>query len=420
MRALLGPVLGLIILSGHAVAAPLDAPAKAFVSLVLEYGTYEPLEVDAYYGPEALALAAKAHPRSLPELAAAAAALERDVETTTALGESAGRKRYLKAQLRAISTRIAMKQGERFAFADEAEKLYGARPTLRPLTSYDSVLGEVDRLVPGVGPLNERLTAYRKLMNARAAVAPAVIAAATRECRARVLAHTALPPDESFDFTFVSGKPWSANNAYQGGYKSKIELNTDFESTLAHAVIVGCHEGYPGHHVQLLLQEQDLVRRRGWLEFTILPLFSPATLIAEGAANYGVGLAFPGDDMVKFERSTLCSLAEIDCKTATAQAKLDKLTRQLLSAEYVIAANYLDGRIDHDEALVEEERYELIDAKHAEQRLDFIKTYRTYIINYALGQDLIEAYVDQVPAGPQRWRRFLAMIGGPTIPSELH
>jgi hypothetical protein len=421
MGKFLGLVAGLMILAseGGAAAAPLDAPAKAFVSLVLEYGTYEPLEVDAYYGPPALAAAAKANPRSLQELATASATLEEKVRATKVSSASIARKQYLLAQLTALSTRIAMKRGEHFSFADEAEKLYGVRPALRPLKSYDGLLSEIDRLVPGEGPLNVRVTEYRKLMNAPAATVPAVMSATTEECRARVLAHEPLPPSESFDLTFVSGKPWSANNAYQGNYKSMIIVNTDFESTLSHYIILGCHEGYPGHHVQLVLQEQDLVRRRGWIEFTILPLFSPATLIAEGAANYGVGLAFPGNEAVEFETSTLCPLAKIDCKTAAAQARLDKLTRQLISAEYVIAADYLEGRIDHDQALAEEERYELVDAKHAEQRLDFIKTYRTYIINYGLGQDLVEAYVDRVPPGPERWRRYFEMIVGPTVPSAL-
>jgi hypothetical protein len=428
MLRLLGIGLGVMALATSALAqspaapspaAPLDGPAKEFVSLVLEFGVYEPLEVDAYYGPKALADAAKAHPRSLAELSTDAAALEARVKTIDASGVDVARRRYLLAQLKALTVRIAMKQGRHFDFADEAEGLYGARPVLRPLQSYDALLAEIDHLVPGQGPLNERLIAYRKLMNAPRAKAPAVIAAATTECRDRVLKQTALPHGEAFDFTYVSGKPWSANNAYQGGYHSKIEINTDFESTVAHAITLGCHEGYPGHHVQLLLQEEQLVRQRGWVEYTILPLFSPTTLIAEGAANYGVSLAFPGDDVVTFEEKALCPLAGVDCKTARAQARLDKLTRRLVSAEYVIAADYLDGRINHDQALAEEEHYQLIDATRAEQRLSFFNTYRSYIINYGLGQDLIEAYGARIPAGPARWRWFFSMITGPTIAADL-
>jgi hypothetical protein len=176
--------------SAHSV---LDSDAQAFVTLVLEYGTYEPLEVDAYYGPRALADAATAHPRPLAQLAPDAEALRARIQATTVSGDSVARKRYLLAQLTALRTRILIKQGRRFSFVDEAERLYGARPTLHPLESYDGLLAQIDRLVPGDGPLNERLVAYRKLMNAPSAKAADVIGAAIRECRARLGAHRPPP-----------------------------------------------------------------------------------------------------------------------------------------------------------------------------------------------------------------------------------
>ena len=49
----------------------------------------------------------------------------------------------------------------RIYFADEAEALFGIRPELRPLASYDPVLAEIDALLPGPGSLSERVTAFR-------------------------------------------------------------------------------------------------------------------------------------------------------------------------------------------------------------------------------------------------------------------
>ncbi|NIV17481.1 MAG: hypothetical protein GWN47_03535, partial [Woeseiaceae bacterium] len=51
------------------------------------------------------------------------------------------------------------------------------------------------------------------------------------------------------------------------------------------AVDLGCHEGYPGHHTFNVLLEKNLVTDRGWTEFTLYPLFSPQSLIAEGSGN---------------------------------------------------------------------------------------------------------------------------------------
>ena len=41
------------------------------------------------------------------------------------------------------------------------------------------------------------------------------------------------------------------------------------------------------------LLEERLVKGKGWVEFSVYPLYSPQSLIAEGSANYGIDLAFP-------------------------------------------------------------------------------------------------------------------------------
>ena len=78
---------------------------------------------------------------------------------------------------------------------------------------------------------------------------------------------------------------------------------------MGRAVDLGCHEGYPGHHVYNMLLERDLARGRGWVEYMVYPLYSPQSLIAEGSANEGVELAFPGNERLAFERRVLYPLA---------------------------------------------------------------------------------------------------------------
>ena len=118
--------------------------------------------------------------------------------------------------------------------------------------------------------------------------------AAIAGCKARTAQHIRLPKGERFDLAFVTGKTWGGYNYYQGHYVSRIEVNTDLPIRISRAVDLGCHEGYPGHHVLNSLLEQKLTRGRGWVEFSVYPLFSPQSLIAEGSANYGADLAFPG------------------------------------------------------------------------------------------------------------------------------
>src|SRR5688500_1788650 len=192
-------------------------------------------------------------------------------------------------------SRLDMIEGTRFPFAEEAERIYGLRPLVQPLESYDSVIAKVEALLPGEGTLAERVDAFR----ARYIIPPerlrAVIEAGIAECRRRTAEHVTLPEGESFDLSFVTNKVWSAYNWYQGGNKSLIEINTDVPIFVDRAVFLGCHEGYPGHHLQGIHRERRY-RELGWVEFSVMPLYAPIALLYEGAADFGADLAFPPEE----------------------------------------------------------------------------------------------------------------------------
>ena len=180
---------------------------------------------------------------------------------------------------------------------------------MKPLSDYEPILARIDRLVPGAGPLAERVDAFLDRFVIPNDRLEAVMRAAIAECRRRTLAHIPPPADESFALEFVTGRSWSGYNWYQGNYRSLIQVNTDFPVRLSRAVDLGCHEGYPGHHAYNMLLEEKLAHGRGWVEYMVYPLYSPQSFIAEGSANYGIELAFPGDERLAFETATLYPLA---------------------------------------------------------------------------------------------------------------
>ena len=53
------------------------------------------------------------------------------------------------------------------------------------------------------------------------------------------------------------------------------------------------------------------------------------------------------------------------------------------------------------------------------QRVRFFDTYRSYVINYNLGQDLVKAYVERAATAEERWRRFGELLSTPRLPSDL-
>ena len=398
----------------------LDAIARDYVALTLEIGEREPGYVDAYYGPAEWQAAAKAAPRDLPQLAEGAAALGARLEAVDAdalNAEERQRRAYLAAHVDAASARLRMLSGEKMGFADEAEALFGIRPDLKPLAEYDAVLARIDALVPGEGPLLDRVTAFRQAFVIPKDRLDVVMRAAIAECRARTAKHIRLPDNESFTLAFVGDKPWSGYNYYQGGAASKIEINADFPIHTERAIDLGCHEGYPGHHVYNALLEQTFVREKGWGEMSVYPLFSPMSLIAEGSANYGIDLAFPGEEAIAYERDVLMPLAGLAPADVAKKAELLSLTRQLARAEYTIADDYLAGRVGREETIARLSKYSLTAPDKAAQRLRFIDTYRSYVINYGLGRDLVQAWVER--QGPDHWASMRRLLSSQILPVDL-
>src|SRR4029450_9136708 len=135
------------------------------------------------------------------------------------------------------------------------------------------------------------------------------------------------------------------------------------------AIDLACHEGYPGHHVYNALLEQTLVRGRGWVEYSVYPLFSPQSLIAEGTANFGIEVAFPGDARTAFEREKLYPLAGLDPSTAGTETDVQKLTGKLSYAGNEAARRYLNGEIDGAAAADYLQRWAMSPKDRAEQRV---------------------------------------------------
>jgi hypothetical protein len=233
-----------------------------------------------------------------------------------------------------------------------------------------------------------------------------------------------LPPGESFTVEFVTNKSWSGYNWYQGNYKSLIQVNTDLPIFIDRAVDLACHEGYPGHHVYNALLEKHLVRDRGWVEMTVYPLFSPQSLIAEGSANYGIEVAFPGAERVEFEKAVLFPAAGLDPKRAEEYYAIFALADKVSYAGNEAARRYLNGEIDRAAAADWLTKYALMARPRAEQRVRFMDDYRSYVINYNLGKDLVRQYVEGYAARASdpvsaRWSVFVDLLSSPRLPSGL-
>jgi hypothetical protein len=406
--------------------ASMNAAAERYVKLVLAVGEHDPDYVDAYYGPSAWKEAAAKEKIPLSEIDRAAADLLEGALPAPAKGAdetSVLRYTYLRRQLESLRARVAILGGRRLSFDEESKALYDAVAPVNPESYFQGLVRDLERRLPGDGPLIERYDRFRNAFVIPRDKLDAVFRTAIEACRSRTLQHIELPAGERFTLEYVGNKSWSGYNWYKGGFQSLIQINTDLPIYIDRAIDLACHEGYPGHHVYNALLEQHLVRARGWTEFTVYPLFSPQSLIAEGTANFGIEVAFPAQARVEFERDALFPLAGLDPARASEYYEVQKIADRLAYAGNEAARRYLNGEIDRAAAAAWITKYALMSPARAEQRVRFIDQYRSYVINYNLGKDMVRRYIESkggTPTRPDaRWREFARLISSPRLPSGL-
>jgi hypothetical protein len=400
----------------------LDALAERYVRLVLMIGEHDADFVDAYYGPPQWREDARTDKRSLEELDSEAGNLESQLARTASRDEPSNlRRRGLIEQLRSVRGRLAHLRGEKLTFDEEARRIYGVSPPAHDDGFYRAVARDLDAVLPGHGPVGERMDAFKKSLIVPPARVKAALEVALDRCRQTTLAHVALPANEDFHLALVENKPWGAYNRYKGGYQSLIEFNVTPPVYLSGLARTMCHEGYPGHHTLNALLEQHLVKGRGWIEYTVYPLFSAETLLAEGTADFGMELVFPDDERWQWERDQLYPVAGVEPSLAELNYRVGQLNKALAYAQIDAARAYLDGKRSGEQTIAWLQEFTFATREQAERSLKFFSNYRSYVVNYRLGEDLVRQHVDRV-AGPEldaRWTAFLELLSSPPIVSEL-
>lgn len=410
--------------SGGSLVA-IDELARRYVVLTLAAGEHDADFVDAYYGPGELREEARALGLTLPLLAGEVSDL---LGQLSSLPAQTGRMEqlrvnYLQKQTRSMLTRLAVLEGRQISFDDESRAIYDAMAPQLDAGYFQQVIEALEHELPGEGTLSARVETFRRRYAIPLERLDQVFRTAVQACRERTLRQIDLPAGESFTIEYVTDKPWSGYNWYQGGYRSVIQVNTDLPVFIDRALDLACHEGYPGHHAYNVLLEKSLVRDRGWIEFTVYPLFSSQSLIAEGSANYGVDLAFPPRQRIEFEKEVLFPAAGLDPADADRYYRVHELISRLSYAGNEAARRYLDGEWTAEQAVDWLVRYTLSSPERARQRIRFFEKYRSYVINYNVGKDLVRQHVEAVAGSGdhdgRRWEVFEEILSSPMLPSTL-
>lgn len=413
----IGLAVGVVLLAACVTSPkppkPLDAAAEAYVRLVLAAGRHDANYVDAYYGPKEIREEIdRGAPAPVPELLVRA----RDLLAKVRACPPEPRQVFLEKQLVAVEAFLRRLDGERFTLAEEARLFFDVPVPPVTVAELEDARAKLESVVPGEGDLGDRVEAVRKRCvvppDKLHAVADAVLAR-VRETTGRMIP---LPAGESLRIEFVTGKSWGGYNWYEGNLHSLVQFDTRLPIELGSFVGTIVHEGYPGHHVYNALLEEACVRKLGWPEFTVYPLYSPQSLIAEGTANVARDIVFDDASRREFLATKLAPLAGLDPEAVLTYDTVMRELEPLRHAGPEAARMLLDDGAPDDEVVAYLRRYELRSEEKARKSLEFARTYRSYVYNYTLGEDLVRAYIGD---GPDRVERFFGLLRGPVTPSEI-
>lgn len=423
-------------------SSPLNKIAEKYVRLGLFIGQYDTDFVDAYYGPDSLKPKSKpsAFPKdsvlnSITELRSELDKISADASDSTLL-----RAKWMSRQLVAFSRRVKIFTGEYGTFDEESKDLFGTKAPVLSATYYKQLIDSLDLLLPGVGNVQLRFQTLANKFIIPKNKLDTVFKTTIAEARKRTAAHYKLPEEEKFSLTYVTNKSWSGYNWYKGNYTSEIQINTDIQIFLERAIDVGSHESYPGHHVYNMLLEKNLYHHKGWVEISLYPLFSPQSFIAEGSANYGIELAFPDDEKVNFSKNVILPLAGLDTAGIGLYFKALAIRGKLNFARNDAGRGLVNGTMSESEALNWLMKYCLYNEETALKSISFIKKYRSYVINYNYGQEVVKNYIDDSLTKEERdasktvdmpvetvkdkvhsrqWKAFSYLLSNPIIPEDL-
>jgi hypothetical protein len=159
------------------------------------------------------------------------------------------------------------------------------------------------------------------------------------------------------------------------------------------------------------------------VEFSVYALFSPQSLVAEGTANFGREVAFPTkNERMKFEKEVLFPAAGIDASRADEYYAVQDLMKDLDYATNEAARRLINGEIDESAAAVQWlQKYAVMEPARAQQRVKFIQRYRSYVINYNLGEDMVRRHIEKRSGTDpeKRCSEFSKLLSSPRLPSGL-
>ena len=392
-----------------------------FLYLALHVDKHNKGYVDFYIGPKKLRRIVDNEAITSPnKLLTDCKALQKDLFKQ---GYDKKRERYLEKMLTAMRTSIEILNGVEIPFKEQFLRLYDVALQPANESELESLKEEFNAAYRGSGSLEERMKDLRVRRTISKGKVFELFKKAlniTRERTKEVFADL-LHESEHINIELVKNNnnnkiKWTYYNWYMGNFRSRIDVNPNYNMYWTSFLSAAAHEGYPGHHTEFVVKEQRLYRELNQFEHSILLLNSPKLIISEGIANIAVNMLFSYRDQAEISLREFCqdSLKESSIEALIAQGKV-KEKQSLFGYNFAYHA-LIDGW--SEEKLIRyATSFEILNQEIIKNRIkSFLNpVHSTTAFSYNIGSKLIINKYGGFPT----LKDFRDLLINPILPSDL-
>ena len=391
-----------------------------FLLLALRINKHIKGYVDFYYGPEKIRQNVDSEAITSPNKLLID--INNLLNKLDLQGYDINRERYLEKMLTAMRTSIELLNGIEISIEDQFLKLYDV--ALQPANESEvrDLKKEYDEAYGESGSLEERLDYLREVRKVPEANVFSLFKKALNIVRKQTnkLFGNLLPEEEHISINLVEKTTdelkWSYYNWYLGNYHSRIEVNPNYAMYWTSFMSAASHEGYPGHHTEFVLNEENLFLNLNQFEHSILILHSPKIIISEGIANLANSMLYSNKESAEIGLREFCT----DVTKETSLEKIilqDKLKVKIPIFWYNFAYHAVVDKYSEEELIQYGKNVELFNEEVLKMELKRLSNpaYSKNAFLYNLGTNVLKQKYGKKPSVNE----FQNLLVNPTLPSDL-
>ena len=393
---------------------------KRFLRLALRIDKHIKGYVDFYVGPKKLRKIVDNEVITSPKkLLTDCGALQKNLFKQ---GYNNDREKYLEKILIAMRTSIENLNGIEIPFKEKFLRLYDV--DLQPVneSELDNLKEDFNEAYKGSGSLDDRMKFLRESRKVpEDKVYPLFKKALTiTKLKTKDLFGDILPKKERILIELAKDNnnteaKWAYYEWYLGNFRSRIEINPQYNMYWSVFLSAAAHEGYPGHHMNFVLNEQRLYQELNQFEHSILLLKSPKLVICEGIADLAANVLFSYREQAEISLQF--------CLNETKEDNIENLNMQnRVKAKqslfwYNLAYHALFNEWSEEKLIRYATNFEILSQKSIKNilKLIFDPAHSTTAFLYNLGSKLIIDKYGEFPSV----KNFRNILLNPFLPSDL-